>query len=191
MISGTVTGTSTAISFDNTSHDNAVDLKSTAIINGNLAGSGSDTVKLSGTTNGSFDLNKIASGFTQLVKNDISTWAVTGRFAGDAAVNGGVLQVDGTLGGFTTVGDGLGNPAATLDGVGTLAGISVQNNGILAPGDAGVGTLTFGGNLTMVNGAALQIRLAARAATTYSTRAVPQSELAMSSSALRRWLFLS
>jgi autotransporter-associated beta strand protein len=52
--------------------------------------------------------------------------------------------------------------AGTLAGTGTLAsGLTINSGGTVAPGNAGVGTLTFGGDLTLNTGGALNLDLAA------------------------------
>lgn len=69
-------------------------------------------------------------------------------FTGTTSVSGGVLRVNGHLGGSVTVSGG------SLGGSGTLLGnVSVGSGGTIAPG----GTLTVAGNLDLVSGSALRI----------------------------------
>ena len=166
VVSGTVTGAA-AIFFDPTSSNNVVDLKPTAVINGNLIGSGNDDgVRLSGVSgSGSFDLNKIASGFSTLTKVEGSTWTVTGTFADpDAAtiIVNGTLLVNGTIGGGVTVATSFTEtllvPLPVLGGTGAVGNLLVQDKGTLAPG-TGAGTLTVTGNLTMLGGSTLSIEI--------------------------------
>jgi hypothetical protein len=168
VVSGAVTGTGgTAIAFDNTSSSNTVDLKPGATITGSLVGSGNDdTVRLSGVSgSGSFDLNKIAGGFSSLTKVEGSTWTVTGTFddpnAATIVVNGALL-VNGTIAGGVTVGtsftETLPVPPPVLGGTGSVGNVLVQDKGILAPG-VGAGTLTVTGNLTMSAGSILNIEI--------------------------------
>lgn len=73
---------------------------------------------------------------------------------GATAVNGGTLKYNGTKTGTgtTTV-----NSGGTLAGTGILAGTTiVATDGILAPGDTGVGNLTFA-NLTLNSGGIVQL----------------------------------
>ena len=79
-----------------------------------------------------------------LIKSGPGTLILSGtnQHTGGTTVSAGVLNVTGGLGaGITTV-----NSGATLMGSGTVNGtISVLSGGILAPGNAGIGTLTTAG----------------------------------------------
>jgi fibronectin-binding autotransporter adhesin len=92
-----------------------------------------------------------ASGGTgaSLIKDGTGTLTFTGTntYSGTTNVNAGTLLVDGSLGaGLVTVASG-----ATLGGTGTIGGpVTIQNGGILGPGDA-PGTLTTG-TLTLNSG---------------------------------------
>jgi autotransporter-associated beta strand protein len=168
VVTGSVTGTGgTAISFDNTSSSNSVDLKPTAIINGNLIGSGDDLLRLSGALgdSGSFDLNKIGAGFAELRKSGSATWTVTNTFAPTDAVttvvNGALLLNAATLGGNVFVGTAFSDELllpALLGGNGSVANLLVQDKGILSPGTS-AGTITVTGNLTMSGGSILRIEI--------------------------------
>src|SRR6185437_777650 len=134
---GIITGTcGTAISFGGTG--NALTLAPTSVITGLVLGSGSGTLQLGGTGNGTFDLSTLGpsapyEGFTTF--NVVSGfWTASGTFGQTQAwnVNGG-----------------------TLAGTGTFAGVNVNNGGTLSPGTPGVpGTsMTINGNLAFQSGA--------------------------------------
>jgi fibronectin-binding autotransporter adhesin len=163
VVSGAVTGTNgTAIFFGTPSFNNIVDLKPTAVITGNLDGSGNDdTVRLSGTSgSGTFDLGKINGDFSNLVKAEAATWTVTGALnaAVSTVIINGTLLVNGTVG-TVLVTDGFGDvPPALLGGTGTVGNVLVQHAGILAPG-ASAGTLTSAGNVTLSTGSIFRVEI--------------------------------
>jgi hypothetical protein len=128
---------------------------------GNASGSYAGVV--GGTVNpGTTNLVKIGTG-TQTVASGITSLGTTTVQAGTLAVGGAiaspliVVGVDGSSGAVLdvssqtafTVGSGQ-----TLKGVGTVnAGANtVIVNGILAPGDSGLGTLNVSGNLAVLGG---------------------------------------
>ncbi|MDQ0317513.1 autotransporter-associated beta strand repeat-containing protein [Amorphus orientalis] len=93
------------------------------------------------------------SGSSAFGKTGTGTLALSGTstgYAGAATVSGGILQVDGTLGGASSslqVASG-----GTLAGTGTVGGgVIVQSGGTLSPG-ASPGTLTLNGDLTLSSG---------------------------------------
>ncbi len=94
---------------------------------------------LAHTSDGS-DIGLVKSGAGTLVLQAANSYtsATTG--------NRGILQVDGSLAtGAVTIAD-----TATLAGNGTLNGATtIQNGGILSPGDQGIGALAFNNNLTL------------------------------------------
>lgn len=76
-------------------------------------------------------------------------------YSGNTTINGGTLEVDGSIANSTTV---TVNTGGTLTGIGTVdsvPGTTINSGGTLAPGNPGnlTGTLTIGGNLTFKTGA--------------------------------------
>jgi uncharacterized protein with beta-barrel porin domain len=146
-VAGTVNGgAGGAISFDqSTAFANRLDLVTGAVINGNvLGGLGTDTLGLSGTGSGSFNVAQLSS-FEAGQKTGSGSWTLTGANTGITAfsVGAGTLFVNGslsnaaftvnggTLGGTGTVGNTLVNAGATfMPGSGT-PGTSMTVNGTL------------------------------------------------------------
>ena len=102
-----------------------------------------------GCTTGSGSLEKVGAGTLIL--------SGTNSYTGTTAVNGGVLQVDGSIesSSQTTV-----NANATLAGAGTVGNTTIASGGILAPGNATAGSfLTVAGNLAFQSGALYVVQL--------------------------------
>lgn len=81
----------------------------------------------------------------------------TNTYTGTTAVNGGILQVDGSIASSsqTTV-----NANGTLSGVGFVGNTTVANGGSFAPGSGTPGTfMTVSGNLAFQSGALYMIQL--------------------------------
>jgi uncharacterized protein with beta-barrel porin domain len=146
-VSGTVTGSGgTAIEFDqSTAFANRLELVTGAVINGNvLGGPGTDTLGLSGTSSGSFNVAQLSS-FEAGDKTGSGTWTLTGTNAGITAfsVSAGKLLVNGSLSnaGFTVSG-------GTLGGAGTVGNTSMTG-GTFQPGSGTPGTfMTVNGTLS-------------------------------------------
>ena len=93
----------------------------------------------------------------QLAGTTILTGDSSG-FSGKTDVSGGVLQVDGRLGGELDV-------FATLQGIGTVGEgegttlTKIESGGTLSPGGAGIGTMTVAGNLRFENKAIYAVNI--------------------------------
>lgn len=74
-------------------------------------------------------------------------------FSGQTDVGGGILVVDGVLGGTLTVGNG-----AVLGGRGVVGATTVESGGVLSPGGS-IGTLTIDGDLTMKAGSKYEVEV--------------------------------
>ena len=91
-----------------------------------------------------------------LTKRGGGTLRLSGRdtFAGPAVIEGGILDIAGSLASRARVAAG-----GTLAGTGSVGDVVVAAGGILAPGSAeGRGTLSLGGSLTFDAGGALSVR---------------------------------
>jgi len=136
---------------------NTLELHAGSSITGNVVGTVNDTLQFGGSTDETFDVSTIGSsaqyrGFGSLGKVGSSTRTLTGT-SSDAApwmVDAGTLLVNGAILSDTTV-----NAGGTLGGTGTVGSVTVNANGVFAPGDGtpgshiGVsGTLDFSGGGT-------------------------------------------
>ena len=90
-----------------------------------------------------------------LVKDGSGTLLLSGSstYTGGTTVNGGMLEVDGSLASLVTV-----NSGAVLSGTGSLTSVVVNPGGHLDPGD-GPGTLNLSGSLTLLAGAVMDYEL--------------------------------
>jgi uncharacterized protein with beta-barrel porin domain len=146
-VAGTVNGgASGAINFDQVhGFANRLELVTGAVINGNVfGGSGTDTLGLSGTGSGSFNVGQLSS-FEAGQKTGSGNWTLTGANTGITAfsVGAGTLFVNGSLGNaaFTVSG-------GTLGGTGTIGNTQVNAGGTFAPGSGTPGSsMTVGGTL--------------------------------------------
>lgn len=91
-----------------------------------------------------------------LVKQGAGTLVLSGinTYAGDTTITSGTLQVDGFIRNVMI------NAGGTLSGVGTVAGITLNDGGFIAPGDS-PGTLSGGSNLVWNGGGAFNMQLGA------------------------------
>ncbi|MBR1228712.1 autotransporter domain-containing protein [Bradyrhizobium sp. AUGA SZCCT0176] len=141
-VAGTVTGGGgTAIQFDQAgAFANRLELVTGAVINGNvLGGIGTDTLGLSGTGSGSFNVAQLSS-FEAGEKTGSGSWTLTGANAGIGtfAVSGGTLAVNGSLS----------NAAFTVSG-GTLSGTGTVGNTLVSGGTFAPGSGTPGSSMTV------------------------------------------
>ena len=88
-----------------------------------------------------------------LTKVGTGTLTLTGAstYTGDTNVNGGTLVVNGSL--LSTV---LVNSGGTLQGTGTIGGLTANSGGIVAPGNS-IGTLNVTGNVAFGPGSFYQV----------------------------------
>ncbi|WP_431470279.1 autotransporter-associated beta strand repeat-containing protein [Sphingosinithalassobacter sp. LHW66-3] len=124
--------------------------------------SGSESTTFSGTI-------RNGSGVLGLVKAGSGTLTITGAtiHSGAFAINGGSVVLDGLISGTGTL--AVANGAA-FGGVGsTTRTVTVASGGTIAPGAAGVGTLTVGG-LNMSSGSRMAFQLGAPGASGASDR---------------------
>lgn len=125
-------------------------LNGTGVMVGNFGGGGVTTVTMGTTgTTGSFS-GEIADGtgnIVRLVKVGGGTQALNGAntYTGATTVNGGTLLVMNGAGSGTGFGAVTVNTTATVGGTGTFTGtVTIAAGGSVAPGAAGIGTLTTG-----------------------------------------------
>jgi uncharacterized protein with beta-barrel porin domain len=159
-VAGTVNGgASGAINFDQfAAFANRLELVTGAVINGNVRGGrGTDTLGLSGTGSGSFNVGQLVS-FEAGQKTGSGTWTLTGTNAGITtfSVGGGTLVVNGSLS----------NAAFTVSG-GALGGTGTVGNTLVSGGTFAPGSGTPGSSMT-VNGT-----LGLNAASTYAINVNP------------------
>jgi autotransporter-associated beta strand protein len=119
-----------------------------------------------GTTNFSGELRDGSAGeggaggpILNVVKNGSATQVFSGvnHYSGTTTVNGGVLQIDGSIAssGMTTV-----NAFAALAGTGIVGATQINASGIFSPGSGTPGTsMTVSGNLAMQSGAQYVVAL--------------------------------
>ena len=111
---------------------------------------------LSTTFSGVIEDNGVSGSLTKIGKGTLDLKGAN-TYTGQTNVNGGVLQVDGSISSNTFV-----NPSGTLAGSGTVNGNLTNNNGgEVSPGDAlGVpGVLTVADNYTQTRAATLVIQI--------------------------------
>ncbi len=94
------------------------------------------------------------------VESGVTALTATNTYAGATTVNGGTLEVDGSIADTSGV---TVNAGGTLSGTGTVdpATTMIANGGTLAPGSlaAPTGTLTIGGNLALQSAAIYMISI--------------------------------
>jgi autotransporter-associated beta strand protein len=98
----------------------------------------------SGATGGGLD--KVGSGTLTL--------SGANTYTGPTLINGGVLNVTGSLVSAVTV-----NSGGTLSGTGTIGGLDVASGGIAAPGNGSIGTLRVAGDVSFEDGSIYQVKV--------------------------------
>jgi len=124
-----------------TGGNNSLELRAGWSIEGNVAGTGTNTLILGGdTTDGttSFDTSRIGGSqqfqdFALFQKTGAGTWTLTGGGTQDWTIDAGRLAVNGTAGNIALNG-------GTLSGIGTVGHVNVASGGTIAPGNS-IGTL--------------------------------------------------
>lgn len=147
--SGTISGNFANRAVDLKDGSDVFELRAGSNITGRvLGGNGTDTLRLGGTANSTFDLDTFGAGlqfqeFEALEKTGSSTWTLTGSTpdAGTMNVQAGNLIVNGTMPNVATTVSG-----GTLGGNGAIGALTVLSGGRVAP--ANLGVLTSYGNAT-------------------------------------------
>src|ERR1019366_1134414 len=132
------------------------------IANGGVAGP-TTPLNSSNTTGTDQTFSGVISGNGSYVRN-ASTTGTGGRtiftqantYSGGTTVSHGTLQVDNSTGSGTGSGTVTVGSDGTLAGIGTIFG-AITVSGTLAPGDAAIGTLTFGSSLALSGTTSLEI----------------------------------
>jgi hypothetical protein len=152
-------GIANAVTF--TDGTNVLELQAGSAITGNVvASSASDTLRLGGSANASFDASQIGAAaqyrtFGVFQKAGSSIWTLTGTNTAVLpwTINAGTLSVTGSLANSPmTV-----NSGGTLGGTGTVGAVTVNGGGTLGPG-LSPGIINTG-NLTLNSGSTLTIEI--------------------------------
>lgn len=114
------------------------------------AGSGALVFNLGGPTYG-LSARLSGKGSVLVDAGSVAMSADSSAFTGTTRISGGMLAVNGTLGGTVSVG-GYG----TLAGTGTVGSVSVGSGGSIAPAGKGTGMLTVRGDLSFAKGSHFQ-----------------------------------
>jgi subtilase-type serine protease len=113
-------------------------------------GAGSGTFNLDPATNYNLTAQMRGIGTFNVLSGKVIQTAESSAFTGTTNLAGGDLVVNGTLGGIIDVQD-----SSLLGGTGTVGSTSIDNGGLLAPGNS-IGTLHVNGNLTFNPGSTYQ-----------------------------------
>ncbi|KQZ93826.1 hypothetical protein ASD64_02605 [Mesorhizobium sp. Root157] len=125
-----------------------------------LAGTGSDDLVEVGSDNRSTTVSgAISEIFDAVSLRKIGSGALTlsgiNTYTGATHVNGGILNVAGSLVSAVSV-----NAGGTLMGIGTIGGLTVNSGGKLAPGNS-IGTMTVVGDASFGAGSTYEVEIAA------------------------------
>jgi uncharacterized protein with beta-barrel porin domain len=147
-----------------TGGSNSLTLEPGYVINGNVVGTGTDTLAFGGSSDPTFNLGSIGptqqyQGFANFTVTG-GTWTMTGTFGqtNPWTVTGGTLDVTGNLSAATS----LTVSGGTLMGTGTVGNTFINSGGTLAPGNpsAPTGTLNVVGNLAFQSAAVYMVTVA-------------------------------
>ncbi|MEM8644451.1 MAG: autotransporter domain-containing protein, partial [Pseudomonadota bacterium] len=97
----------------------------------------------------------VISGIGGMTKEGAGTLALSNAnaYTGPTTVNGGLLEVNGSIASAVTV-----NPGGTLGGTGEVGGVNVTGGGIFAPGNS-IGMQTVSGDLTFGLGGVFEVEV--------------------------------
>lgn len=159
---GTITGRG-GVAIGLGAGDDRLELHPTSVITGTAnGGADTDTFVLGGSGTGTFDVATIGAAsqyrnFETFIKEDASTWTLTGTNPGtDWTVTGGIFVNNAVLG-MTSVTGG------TVMGIGSFTGLALGNGSFLAPGNS-IGTLTVNGDFALNGGSTFRVEVTNTAA---------------------------
>jgi autotransporter-associated beta strand protein len=126
---------------------------------GSIIGNVTDNAVFAINHSNAFTFGGVISGTGAFQQNGPGTTVLTATnsFTGTTTVNGGTLQVDGSIASssLTTV-----NANAALTGAGTVGNTAIANGGMFAPGSGTPGSfMTVSGNLAFQSGAQYLVQL--------------------------------
>jgi uncharacterized protein with beta-barrel porin domain len=127
-------------------------------ISGNIVGQGSTNTVNFALGAGTFTYSNVISGVNAVNVNS-GTVQLTGTntYTGTTTVNGGRLDVEGSIASSTLT---MVNSGGTLTGTGTVGNTTVANGGSFAPGSGTPGTfMTVNGNLGLASNALYMVQL--------------------------------
>ena len=153
-----LTGSNTNVSWTNTTQPTLTVVPTSTLTRTGTGATGfQDHLVNSGTitiSSGTLNAQDIANAASITVAAGSALSAATGL-----TQTGGSLRVDGSL--FPSSNPGLIVQSGLVSGTGLIQGTTTFNGGTLSPGNSGVGTLTFTGNLTLLGGATTTLELGA------------------------------